>query len=187
MADNPEPLWRDASRLVFAAPPAAVCDWLFDGSSLTRRVAGLCPGRFSLERIAQAWERPLHSERALLGISRATRALVRQVYLCCGGAPLVYARTVIPLRTLSGGERQLRVLGNRPLGELLFSVRSMRRGGVQVARFQPGQRMFEAAVSRLAQRPSHIWGRRSLFYLAEKPLLVSELFLPTGPWAAKGR
>ena len=38
-----------------------------------------------------------------------------------------------------------------------------------------------AATRRLASEPAAIWGRRSLFTLAGKPLLVSEIFLPDIP------
>jgi len=31
----------------------------------------------------------------------------------------------------------------------------------------------------LAQMPESVWGRRSVFYLHKKPLLVNEVFLPS--------
>jgi len=44
-----------------------------------------------------------------------------------------------------------------------------------------GQKLFRRATERLAQQPKSIWGRRSVFNLHDKPLLVSEIFLPGTP------
>jgi chorismate--pyruvate lyase len=38
--------------------------------------------------------------------------------------------------------------------------------------------MFGRATRELKHRPQQIWGRRSVFRVGDKPLLVSEIFLP---------
>jgi chorismate--pyruvate lyase len=53
----------------------------------------------------------------------------------------------------------------------------VRRSELQIARIVPGQHLFERAARDLHIRPRVIWGRRSLFHLAGKPLLLSEIFL----------
>ena len=118
------------------------------------------------------------NEAVRLGVSPDRMALVRQVYLLCDHRPLVYARTVIPLSTLSGPERHLACLGNRPLGAVLFAAPNMSRDEIEVACIRPGQRIFTRATNALAVKPEAIWGRRSVFYLSGKPLLVNEVFLP---------
>ncbi len=50
-----------------------------------------------------------------------------------------------------------------------------------MAEIKPGQRLFHTATARLKADPPSIWGRRSVFYLHDKPLLVSEIFLPGIP------
>jgi chorismate--pyruvate lyase len=93
----------------------------------------------------------------------------------------VFARTVIPRDTLVGSNRRLTRLKTRPLGAVLFADPGMERGPVEIARLTPCDRLFPAATRRLASAPEAIWGRRSLFTLAGKPLLVSEIFLPDIP------
>lgn len=105
-------------------------------------------------------------------------ALIRQVQLLCAGQPWVFARTVIPVRTLSGRGRRLAHLGNRPLGAMLFADSRVQRGRLQVARLTPGNAVFASAVNGLMKVPDDIWGRRSVFHYAGRPLLVSEIFLP---------
>jgi chorismate--pyruvate lyase len=88
----------------------------------------------------------------------------------------VFARTVIPVRTLRGRQRRLARLGTRPLGAALFADPHLKRGEVEIARLAPGDGIYEhAAVQGAADG---VWGRRSVFTLKGKPLLVSEFFLP---------
>lgn len=171
--------WREASQSLRRRLPPAARDWLFDRCSLTTRLQRACrDGGFAVRVLSQQRLRPLADERRLLGMREYEYALIRQVYLQCDGQRWVYARTVIPLTSLRGCGRRLASLGNRPLGAMLFADRSVRRGRMQVARLMAGDRVFDQAVSGLTVIPEHIWGRRSLFHYAGRPLLVNEIFLP---------
>ena len=114
-------------------------------------------------------------------------ALIRQVQLLCGEQAWVYARTVIPVSSLRGRLQRLAHLGTRPLGGMLFADPGMQRGDVQLARLGTGQPMHAAATFHLVLPPVEIWGRRTVFRLAHKPLLVSEVFLPEFPADRAGR
>jgi len=107
-------------------------------------------------------------------------AIVREVELVCYGEPWVFARTLIPARSVQGAARRLTFLGDRPLGEVLFADPHMQRGEVQMARIKPRHRLFARATRHMGE-VDQIWGRRSLFELADKPLLVNEIFLPNMP------
>lgn len=174
-----EPVWVPERRLARSLVPAGMLDWLLDPTSLTRRLQQACRGRFRVELLSLGRGRAMANEAALLAMRADGQAVVRQVLLLCGDTPWVFARTVIPTTTLRGRRRRLLHLGNRPLGAVLFADRSMRRGAVEVARIGPGQGMYKLATERLAERPEAIWGRRSVFFLDENPLLVSEVFLPS--------
>lgn len=104
--------------------------------------------------------------------------MVREVELLCHEVPLVFARTVIPAASLRGPAKRLTLLGERPLGEVLFADPRMRRGQMEVARLQPRHPLFGVATADLQQRPDEIWGRRTLFHLGDASLLVNEVFLP---------
>ena len=173
-----EPIWR-AKRLLFGQNIQPEIDfWLFDASSLTARILKACDQQFRVEVISQGWQRPMLNEAQSLDCQCEQYALVRQVYLYCGDTPWVFARTVIPSATLTGKEKHLAHLNTRPLGAVLFADPTMRRGEVEVAEVKPGQRLYQTATARLNKKPDSIWGRRSLFYLHSKPLLVNEIFLP---------
>lgn len=175
------PRWHCLRRARHARIPAHVLPWLLDEDSLTRRIMACCPGRFQVEVLAQGWSRPLPGEARALGFRRFTAALVRQVRLKCGDTPWVYARTVIPRTTLTGRHRRLAHLRNRSLGAVLFSDPGMRRGELELARIAPGDPLHVLAFSHVADSADVLWGRRSVFWLDDKPLLVSEFFLPSIP------
>lgn len=181
-----EPVWLPIRRLPRGAVPAALRPLLYDVSSLTRTLQLSCGDGFSVRLLRQRWERPLPSEAQLLRLRRGTWGLVREVQLRCGDAAQVFARTVIPAPTLVGKARRLRHLGERPLGGFLFAQRSLGRGELQVACLRPGHPLYGRAVAGLAEPPAAIWGRRSLFFLGRRPLLVSEFFLDAAAAPAAG-
>lgn len=173
-----EPLWVPAKRLASMHVDPRMLDWLLDPASLTRRLVERCRGAFRVRVACQRRARPLRDERYVLGLRDDRYALVREVHLVCGAQPLVYARTIIPAATLTGREKHLAALGSKPLGAYLFAAPDVERRWIEYARIVPGQRLFEDAVRDLRQPPDAIWGRRSLFTVAGKPLLVNEIFLP---------
>lgn len=173
-----EPAWHVAAQLTHAQVSVQQADWLFDKGSLTARLVARCQGRFRVQVVAQRWQRPLRNEAQRLGIKPHRLALIREVYLYCDDTPWVFARTVIPHKTLSGRQKFLAHLGSRPLGAVLFADPHMRRDEIEVTCMRSGERMYRDAVAVLAQAPECVWGRRSVFYLNNKPLLVNEIFLP---------
>jgi chorismate--pyruvate lyase len=149
-------------------------DWLADRGSLTARLLNLSSGDLEVKVINQGLAVPKRSEQRTLNLSGRRKALIREVILYGSGQPWIYARSVLPLTTLTGRLRKLRHLDNRPLGALLFKDPNMRREAVQVARFKA-----DSLPRQVIDMEASVWGRRSVFRLDEKPLLVSEVFLPT--------
>jgi chorismate--pyruvate lyase len=181
--NHPEPFWSESSRRWYcSAPPSQTQSWLRDTGSLTRRVIQNCgDGAFRVRLLGQVWGLPLNSERRVLQMRHGMLALIRDVVLLCDQVPWVYARTLIPATTLKGPARRLTQLGERPLGAVLFSDPKVSRGTTQYARLQPGHALFDIACRQVDEVPELLWGRRTLFYLGNKPLLVNELFLPDLP------
>ncbi|MBU0500564.1 MAG: chorismate lyase [Gammaproteobacteria bacterium] len=176
-----EPRWFLPGQGPGDAPPVGALDWLQDAGSLTQRLRAACGGVFSVHVRRQEWSRGYPGEAKLLGIKPFRAALVREVELRCNGRAWVFARTLIPISSLRGAARRLKMLGNRPLGAVLFADPSLTRGETQFVYLTPGQSLFESAVAGLSAKPDGLWGRRTLFHLAGKPLLVNEIFLPGIP------
>lgn len=155
-------------------PSPMMQDWLGDSSSLTARLIAQSGGAFRVQVVRQIIGHPTLNERQVLGMKHTALALIREVILFGCDQPWVFARSILPLTSLTGSLRHLRKQNNRPLGAFLFSQPQLRRSAIAVARISRDH----------AYVPSHLvnnqplWGRRSVFYLQQKPLLVSEVFLP---------
>lgn len=173
-----EPVWRSRQQVHAATVPANLWHWLVDTESLTRRIMHYCDNGFRVEVINQGWMRPMRNEAARLQLKQGYFALVRQVYLYCGDVPWVYARTIIPPQTLTGKQRCLAGLKSRSLGATLFADPTMQRDPVEITQLTARDKLFDVATRFSKPCPESIWGRRSIFRLSGKPLLVSEIFLP---------
>ena len=165
--------WYRRHQLFNQSVQPAYIPWLFDASSLTARLLGRLGKDFRVQVISQRWQKLAAEEASAMALKNVHSALVRQVLLCDGDTPLVYARTVIPATTIQGAQRRYANMGNRPLGAMLFADRTMRREEVQVAVLPDIN-----DIKLLIETDETVWGRRSVFRVAGKPLLVSEYFLP---------
>ena len=173
-----EPVWRTREMLMGRTIAAEISPWLFERGSLTRRILLHCRNTFRVEVLSQQWQRPMLNEALRLGVQPEQHALIREVLLYCGDTPWVFARSILPRQTLTGPDLFLAKLGNRPLGEILFSDPNITRDTLEIAVIKKNQHMFSSATECLNTSPESIWARRSVFYLHKKPLLVNEVFLP---------
>ena len=173
--------WRREAQWRNGEIPARWRDWLFDRASLTRRLQRLYRSPVRVRLVSQGPGRPLRWERSALGLRPGCRCLIRRVYLTCGGAPRVYARTVVPPASLKGPTRRLKRAGGRPLGEWLFSGACTDRGVLEAACVRPTDELYREIGSGASFAPIHLWGRRSVFRVRGRALLVSEFFLPLPP------
>lgn len=169
--------WLPVTRINPSRIPPSLRDCLLDTGSLTTRLARYCHGNFNLRLKGQAWQRPLPEETNVLQLRRGSYALVREIYLQCNDIPWVYGRSIIPARTCTSRERRLAFWGQRSLGNYLFSGRSTQRSEIEIAMISPRDRLFRLAGKDMAADNHHLWSRRSIFYIRNKPLLVVEVFL----------
>ncbi|MFV0275920.1 MAG: chorismate--pyruvate lyase family protein, partial [Parahaliea sp.] len=168
-----------ARRVGNAELPATGRAWLLDEGSLTGRLISNYQGQFRVRRLRQQWGAPHPGERQLLDIPQRRRVLVREVVLMVDDAPLVFARSLFPVSSLTGELRHLRQLRNRALGAILFRLPGVQRDPFELARI-PGNHDYLPPF--LHQREP-AWGRRSCFDVGGRRLLVSEVFLAAfRPW-----
>lgn len=168
--------WHPPQRRLM---PAKLASWLTDANSLTRRLQAHNQHDFSVELLGNCWIKPLTDEATSLNLPVTEHIYQREVRLMDGDTANVYARTIIPRTTYMAMQHRFNHLGNKPLGDLLFSDPLVKRGPIEVACLKPGQWLYEMAVLDENYRPKELWARRSPFYLSGKILLVNEIFLPT--------
>lgn len=105
-------------------------------------------------------------------------ATLREVCLSAHDMPLLIARTAFTWDILRSHPRIVD-LGNKPLGSLLFE------GGVpspytarQFCEIGESSPLFELIRWRHEGPEKSYWGRRTLFWLFDAPILVTEIFTP---------
>ncbi len=164
--DCDELLWRPIGQ-VLPRPAPNLQSWLLDPGSLTQRLKETCAqlsgtSQFKVLVLEEGWlcrQRPALLQCFAPHVARE-RMWSRKVLLQCGDTPWVAAHSLIPVSSMQGPLKRLRALHDRPLGEFLFRHPQLRRDQLELT------------------KAGKVWGRRSLFHLYNKPLLVAEFFLP---------
>ena len=165
--------WQEAKTYSIAQN---LQSWLLDPNSLTARLSNQCQ-QFRVELLGQQVERCQRHE-ASAGISEGEQVLVREVLLYCDEIPQVFARSLLPLSSLTGAEQALANLGTQSLGQVLFNNPSLERKSIEVAEFDQHSSVVKLANDLQLPIEHNLWGRRSIFILENKPLMVAEVFLP---------
>lgn len=143
--------------------PATVVDWLLEMGSMTRRFEQFC------KQVTVTPQKECFIARGDLSAEEAEqlpaseRYWLREIVLFGDSEPWLLGRTVIPLETLTGPDQALVDLGTLPLGRYLFSGNQLSRDYIHL-----GQQ-------------AEYWARRSRLRLSDKPLLLTEIFLPASP------
>lgn len=178
--------WQSPSEDVLSQLSASLKDWLLDEGSLTARLKSHC-NDFKVKVVGERQEYCTESE-ACDAIKLGEPVLVREVLLYCDNVPQVFARSLLPLSSLTGEGRSLANLGEQPLGQVLFNNPSLQRQGLALSTFAEDSRVGKLASS-LVEQSSDVrcrtntnpnptmWGRRSIFMIENKPLMVAEVFL----------
>lgn len=161
-------------RHTLDCPPALQC-WLHDRGSLTRRIRQHCT-QFSVQVVSQGLARVPHHEAALLRLPSRQLAHVRNVMLLADGKPVVVAHSVVAAHHLRGAWADIGKLGTRSLGTMLFTHPLVKRDMLHFKSLRPGHPLHQDTNPSSAQA---LWARRSMFYLRDAPLLVTETFLPS--------
>ncbi|MFH7041738.1 chorismate lyase [Paucibacter sp. JuS9] len=166
------------------ASRASLRDWLRAPGSLSRRLARLGQQGFEVQVLSQRIAPLRQLERRALGLPRRGLTLVREVILRVDGRPLIWARSALHQVALAGPWRALKGLGRRPLADLLYHDKRVRRSELQPRRLSRSghtrrhmQRQWLVATGTQASSQM-LWSRNSVFSRCGAELRVMELFAP---------
>jgi chorismate--pyruvate lyase len=170
-----ESRWKP--RPVLAGAPAYLHPWLSDPASLTARIVARCD-RLQVRVLGEQRALPFTDERTLIGLPPGRHAWTREVLLLADGVPVVFAHSVLAPRDLIGAWHMAQAIGSRPLGAALFADPCIYRGPLTSARLAPHHPLHRHACRALGEPLPTLWARRSRFCRLDRPLLVTEVFLP---------
>ncbi|MBL1143227.1 MAG: chorismate lyase [Proteobacteria bacterium] len=170
--------WQNKESVQQKISDKRISPFLFNEGSLTYYIQQHCKGEFNLELVSESWQAAMSDEIALLSLSDNEKTFIRKVRLKCDNQALVYARTVIPEKTFSGKNKKLSCLGTNPLADILFKDENTYRADMCYAKITVDCGLYKEATKDL-DIISELWGRQSLFYTEQQPLLITEIFLPS--------
>lgn len=171
-----EPVWHENRTGTRHKLPFAVQSWAYESGSLTQRLRNVYGSSVAVSVLLQQWRTPFLSEQKLLKQPDARYCLIREVTLHADGKPLILARTIIPAETIKVAHSNLSQLGTRPLGEVIFSYPKLERVEMDVALVKPC--LWTSVTLEKISINQPIWGRRTVYGIRHKHMLVSEFFLP---------
>ncbi len=157
---------------------------LTEEGSLTELIGRLMGQTPVLKCLFQQKHHASQAENHLLNLSSGELAHIREVTMGSDRQNWMFARTVIPLETLTGEANQLSELGVIPIGQALFGQLKAKRIDMNLTQIQA--RDISIADKKGIEQfniPNDfsLWHRCSVFEIATGPLLINEIFLPDCP------
>ncbi len=171
-----DPQWKKIRPGIKQTIPSEVQSWIYETKSLTRRLRQHYGSTFTVEILFHRWKPAFLSECKLLKLPHQQFNLVREVLLHADGKPLILARTILPEQTIKIAKRNLSHLGNRPLGEVIFSYPQLERLELNTACVY--YENWGQGLTEKIDIDQKIWGRRTVYAIHKQKMLVSEFFLP---------
>lgn len=154
-----------------------LADWLSEPGLLTTRVRSVAGDSLRLKVVRQELGTLSGEQRARLGAA-ADNCFVREIELCVGRRPWIYAQTLVPDGTLSMLP-WLAELGDTSLGEMLAALRDVTRNDFEYADLSPAHPVCERAQRDLPpDARTTLPARRAIHGVRGLPILVQEVFLP---------
>lgn len=154
--------------------------WLFRPGALTAGLRAL--GRMQLRVLAEYAAGAPADEAHGMRLAPGTPVWVREIAMSVDGRDAVVARSLTPLPASHGVWQNMRRLRTRPLADMLYHDRTIRRSPFACARLAHPLALYRTVLGVDADHArAPLWARRSVFWRHGQPLLVAECFVP-GFW-----
>ena len=152
--------WISFKKMSILLVNENIKSWLIEKGPITKRIKS--EESFKLNLIKDEISAVDDSEKKFLE-ETSDKIKVREVILLGNNIPRVYAKSLIPIRTIENGFSRLGELGTKPLGDILFEKEIFKKTNVVYAQFQDQDSIF--------------WGRKTKYIVKNMPLSVMEVFL----------
>lgn len=170
-------IWKKPQFFFGDGPAKSVLQWLLFEGSFTIKVQSLngLNEKFAI--------RILKEDLSLLkgfvcDLNSSNYLYTRDIQIFLGEKLLMFANSVVPKNANLIFKKKFRSLGERSLGNLLFSYKDMVRSSFELAKVMPDTTEFKLATLSSQEAPPFLWARRSHFSLQERCLTLVEVFSP---------
>ncbi|MGC7590656.1 chorismate lyase [Bisgaard Taxon 46] len=139
--------------------PPHIENWLNLSTSLTAQLRAAF-SEINVKVLSEYWDGNVSQNEQAFFVKGVQKFWCREVLLNSDTQPLIFARTLIP-NTLLATHSELQQLGNRALGEWLFTRPDRIRTKLEWA-YEPDNKLY---------------ARRALVQIGDETMMVAELFL----------
>lgn len=170
--------WSDDLNVLPQAHPN-IQSWLLKPYILSAALKRVC-SLLRVDVLEQTFKNAYDDEYPL--ISSNETPLVREVFLVGDEMPMTFGRVIIPKNTYDQFFNDFDSLGTNFIGEKLLYHRNAPRSAFQYAYLDESQPLNRSIFTYAKnKKPQPLWARRSVFYIENFPLLVTDIILPWVP------
>ena len=152
--------WMTYKEMINQVKNDSIKSWLSESGPITKRISA--NENFELNLLREEIDEVDETEKKYLGNSIGD-IKVREVLLLGDKVPKVYAKSLIPVKTIKKGFSKLGSLGTKPLGDILFEKNIFNK--------------IDVMYSSFVHEDSIFWGRKTKYLVKNLPFSVMEIFL----------
>ncbi len=152
--------WMTYKEMINQVKNDSIKSWLSESGPITKRISA--NENFELNLLREEIDEVDETEKKYLGNSIGD-IKVREVLLLGNKVPKVYAKSLIPVKTIRKGFSKLGSLGTKPLGDILFEKNIFNK--------------IDVMYSSFVHEDSIFWGRKTKYLVKNLPFSVMEIFL----------
>ena len=152
--------WMTYKEMINQVKNDSIKSWLSESGPITKRISA--NENFELNLLREEIDEVDETEKKYLGNSIGD-IKVREVLLLGNKVPKVYAKSLIPVKTIKKGFSKLGSLGTKPLGDILFEKNIFNK--------------IDVMYSSFIHEDSIFWGRKTKYLVKNLPFSVMEIFL----------
>jgi chorismate lyase len=175
--------WHDENDLDALEADPTLLYWLTEPQCLTEAIEAHSHC-VKLQLLSMDFDQPMPDEILYLSPHhQSDRFIVRESSLQSDDTPWTYARVIIPEETYKANQENFDTLGDDPIGKtLLFQHDNITRSTFQCALlyqnvWQKNPYIAEPMEKQLGKRTLGM--RRSIFFIDQKPLQITEVYFPS--------
>ena len=152
--------WMTYKEMINQVKNDSIKSWLSESGPITKRISA--NENFELNLLREEIDEVDETEKKYLG-NFIGDIKVREVVLLGNKVPKVYAKSLIPVKTIKKGFSKLGSLGTKPLGDILFEKNIFNK--------------IDVMYSSFVHEDSIFWGRKTKYLVKNLPFSVMEIFL----------
>ena len=152
--------WMTYKEMINQVKNDSIKSWLSESGPITKRISA--NENFELNLLREEIDEVDETEKKYLG-NFIGDIKVREVVLLGNKVPKVYAKSLIPVKTIKKGFSKLGSLGTKPLGDILFEKNIFNK--------------IDVMYSSFIHEDSIFWGRKTKYLVKNLPFSVMEIFL----------